>query len=528
MTFAPHPERSGHHGHLERLARKGTASVLGAAFSAVFGVLLVVIVTNGFDPTVAGTLFAATSAFLILEAVAVLGTDTGLVKWLPTLLATGRGVDVRRTLVVAMAPVLLTSVGAGVVLYLVAGPLAPVMVGTDAAATGETMLRALALVLPVATLHALVLAATRGMGTMRPTVVVENIGRFGLQALAVLAVLLLDGGAGALALAWALPYLPGLVVTSVWLHRLVARATAQAATGSVAPAPWSVLARGFWAYTGPRAIARVVQAGLKRSDVVMVAALASPAAAALYTAATRFVVLGQLFVQAVQQALSPQLSSLFAKRDTRAADSVYQAATQWSMLAAWPLYLVMAGFAPTLMLVFGDGYDVASDVVVILSLTMLLATACGPVDSVLLMSGRSWLSLANNTVALAINVVLNLLLIPLLDIRGAAISWSVAIVVRNLLPLVQVRRQLGITPVTRSSLVVAATAVACFGPIGVVGVALEPPTVVALALIAVGVAAYAVSIWTLRTRLGLDAFRSLARRRGAAPAPTPPPAAVGR
>ena len=56
--------------------------------------------------------------------------------------------------------------------------------------------------------------------------------------------------------------------------------------------------------------------------------------------------LGQLFVQSVQQALSPQLSALFARGETRAANSVFQAATLWSMIAAWPLYLVMAGFAP--------------------------------------------------------------------------------------------------------------------------------------------------------------------------------------
>ena len=41
-------------------------------------------------------------------------------------------------------------------------------------------------VLPVAALHDLVLAATRGTGSMTPTVLVENVGRLGLQALAVL------------------------------------------------------------------------------------------------------------------------------------------------------------------------------------------------------------------------------------------------------------------------------------------------------------------------------------------------------
>jgi len=83
VTMAAADRATEHRGQLERLARRGTASVVGAGFSAVFGILLVVIVTNGFSRTTAGTLFAATSSFLILESLALLGTDTGLVKVLP-------------------------------------------------------------------------------------------------------------------------------------------------------------------------------------------------------------------------------------------------------------------------------------------------------------------------------------------------------------------------------------------------------------------------------------------------------------
>ena len=145
------------------------------------------------------------------------------------------------------------------------------------------------------------------------------------------------------------------------------------------------------------------------------------------------------------------------------------------MIAAWPLYLVLAGFAPTLMAVFGEGYDVASDVVLILSLTMLLATACGPVDSVLLMAGRSWLSLRNSTVALAVNVGLNFVLIPLYGIRGAAISWSVAIVVRNLLPLLNVRRHLDMWPITATHRSWPPAAIVCFGGVDIVVALIDPP-----------------------------------------------------
>jgi O-antigen/teichoic acid export membrane protein len=495
-------------GHLEKLARRGTASVVGAGSAAVFGVLLVVIVTNGFPASLAGTLFTATATFLILESVALLGTDTGLVRCWPVQVASGRAADLPRTLVVAAAPVLGLSVVAAVAVYATAPALAPYLVGPEHAPTMSSMLRALALVLPVAAAYDVALAASRGLGSMRPTVVVDNVGRLGLQFVAVLVTYLAGGGALALALAWSLPYLVGLFAALWWLRVLLGRHA-----GAGQPTAWSVLVREFWGYTAPRAVARIVQSGLKRSDIVMVAALASPAEAALYTAATRFIVLGQLFVQSVQQALSPQLSSLFARAETRAADAVYQAATAWSLIAVWPLYLVTAGFAPTLMSVFGDGYAAAADVVVILSLTMLLATLCGPVDSVLLMAGRSWLSLVNNCVALAVNVALNLLLIPAAGIRGAAIAWSVAIVVRNVLPLTQVHRQLGLWPVTRSTAIAGLGAIACFGTVDLVVLAADPPLPVAAAMLAVATVVYLAGVWWRRAPLGLAAFASALRRR---------------
>jgi O-antigen/teichoic acid export membrane protein len=507
-TVAP-ASRVDHSGHLERLARRGTASVVGAGCSAVFGTLFVVVVTNGFSPSTAGTLFAATSAFLILESVAFLGTDTGLVRWLPVQLASGRSADLRRTLVVAGAPVVALSVLLGAGLFLSAAPLAPHLVGRGAAGAMTDMLRVLGVVLPVAALHALVLAATRGLGSIRPTVVVENVGRFGLQALGVVVVHLAGGGSQALVLAWAVPYVLGLVVAGSWLRVLVNARTSDGGP----PTSWRRLAREFWAYTALRAVARVMQTGLKRSDIVLVAALASPAQAALYTAATRFIVLGQLFVQSVQQALSPQISSLFARRDEGAALSVYRAATLWSMIVAWPLYLVLAGSASRLMGVFGEGYGGAADVVLILSLTMLLATACGPVDSVLLMAGRSWLSLRNSTVSLAVNVGLNLLLVPAWGIRGAAVSWAVAIVVRNLLPLLIVRRQLRMWPVTRATVHLGGVAVLCFGPVAALAGTTTLPLAPELALFTAALAVYSALVWRRRTVLGLEAFATAVSRR---------------
>ena len=232
-----------------------------------------------------------------------------------------------------------------------------------------------------------------------------------------------------------------------------------------------------------------------------------------------------------------EIAGLFARDERQAANSVYQAATLWSMIAAWPLYLFLAGFSPVLMGVFGEGYDVATDVVLILSLTMLLATACGPVDSVLLMAGHSWLSLRNSTVALVVNVGLNVLLIPLYGISGAAIAWAVAILVRNVQPLFQVRRHLSMWPLTKTHALVGVGAVLCFGAADGVAALSDLPLVLDLGLVVVASSAYLYGIWTWRDPLQLAVFGSALRRRASsrltprradlrpAASPAPPPAA---
>jgi len=58
------------------------------------------------------------------------------------------------------------------------------------------------------------------------------------------------------------------------------------------------------------------------------------------------------------------------------------------------------------------------------------------------MAGGSGRSLLNNALALAVDLVLDILLIPSMGMLGAAIGWAAAIVVRNVLPLLQVRGQL--------------------------------------------------------------------------------------
>jgi len=237
-----------------------------------------------------------------------------------------------------------------------------------------------------------------------------------------------------------------------------------------------------------------------------------PAQAAVYTAATRFLVAGQFGNQAISLAAQPRFTEMFTHRDTAAANRVYQATTAWLILLTWPLYQLAVCFGPQVLAVFGRSYDAGAAVIVILGLTMLLATGCGQVDMVLVTTGRSSWSLANGLLAVAVNVGLDVALIPAYGITGAAIGWSAAITVTNLLPLAQIAATQRLHPFGRGTAIAAALYAFCFGVLPLAARTLPGPgPATSLTAIAAGCLVMAAGLWRFRTELNLAAMPGTAQ-----------------
>ena len=152
-------------------------------------------------------------------------------------------------------------------------------------------------------------------------------------------------------------------------------------------------------------------------------------------------------------------------RDRSGANAVYQATTAWLIVLTWPLYLLAMIYGPEVLAVFGRSYQAGSSVMLILGLAMLVATGCGQVDMVLITTGRSSWSLINGLLAVAVNVALDLALIPRYGITGAAIGWAAAIAVTNLVPLVQVAIVARVHPFGPGSAVACLLSALSFGAI---------------------------------------------------------------
>lgn len=411
---------------MNRLARGGLAGVTGAGASALAQFLLVVVVTRAFPAEEAGTFFTAVALALMVAGIARLDAGNGLIYFI----ARSEVYDYRCVsgyFRAALAPPLVVASVAGVVFY--------------------PQLGVLAAVVPVMCAVDILLAATRGFGSMRPTVLLDGVLLPVAQVVLVAAAALVwrpaSGGGAAewLGIAWAVPYALVLVLAIVSLRGRMPRTPYLPGTG-----------RDLWRYTAPRSLAGAIQAVFQRLDIVIVAVLGGPVQAAVYTAATRFKVVGQLANQGLAQAVQPRLVRALAEGDVARARELYQAATMWLVLLTWPVWLGYAVLAPWLLRIFGSSYGSAVPIALVLSATMMLATACGMVDVVLTAAGHTTSSLLNLVAAVGCTVLLDLALIPSQGALGAAIGWSGGVIVKNLLPLWQIHTRYGLRPFGRHSL----------------------------------------------------------------------------
>jgi O-antigen/teichoic acid export membrane protein len=484
--------------------------MVGFAASALLQFVFVLLVTHGEAPGSAGVVFEALALFTILSNWGELGADTGVVRSVPRLLALQRTRELRPLLVVAFLPVLATGLVVALVVFVFAHQVAHVFFDAHHRHGATSVIRAVMPFLALSPLATVALAASRGFRTMLPYVAIQNIGLPLARVLGVLVPLVLGLGSLGVTVAWAAP-----VALTAIVALLIVRRLAEAATAGVADHSrrYRALATEFWSFSAPRGLAALFGVTITWLDVLLVGAMTSARSAAVYAAASRLAVLGAYAMQAVGMAVSPEFSALLAENRIKVVESLYQMATSWTMTFFWPAYLTLAIFAPLIMRIFGHSYGDGATALLILSLAGLLNLATGNSTMLLLMSGRSSLNLLNAGVSLALNIGLNLALIPKYGASGAALAWAVSIATNNVAAVVELRYVLGVHLAGPSYLAAASASALCFGGLGLLIRWFFPSSPTTLAIfVAVATPSYAILLWRARGVLQLHQFVGAIRR----------------
>lgn len=483
------------------LARATSLNLVGSAAAALSTLAILLVLTKGMGQATAGMFLSAVALFQVLSIAASLGVETGLVKWISARVDPSTRIMDRELLRVALIPVVTISVLFAVLTLLLSGKIGSFIGGEDLVLEATAIVSTMAWFIPPASVAYALLGATRGYGTMRPTVALDRLGRSVIQVSGVALAVGIGADPEIIALVWALPYVLLLILAGVWLSRIQNSDRILAQT----PIGWINAAARFWSFTAPRAVASIFRATFQWFDVVLVAGLASPEDAAVYAVATRLLQIGLLAAFSVGQAVEPRFGKSIAENDQRTTRSLYAITTGWLIILTWPLYILLALFAGSVLGVFGHGYVAGTTTVVVLSGAVMLGAGVGPVDILLVMAGKSLWSLWNTGAALGLNLVLNFVLIPTLGILGAAISLAVSRATANLLPLAQLNHLAGFHPFGDIWVRAALTSVVIFGGVGLTmklafGAGISTAVIAAV----IATAMYLPVLWRSRTLIGLD------------------------
>ena len=274
------------------------------------------------------------------------------------------------------------------------------------------------------------LAACSGFRTMRPNALIglmlDPVLRVVLTAAAISSGSGLDGVLRAFVV---VPYITA-VLALIWLAVLMRgpRIAARFESGEIMR-----FASVAW-------LATFTTQALLWVDQLILPLYVSSAELAIYSVATSVVVLATFAMSPISQSLAPRVADLTRRRELRRLGIAYKAAASWMLRFALPFFAIIFIFPRPLLGVFGTGYGLGATVTVILAFGKLTDVATGPCGTMLNQAGLNKLSLLDNVVALAINIGLNFLLIPEYGIRGAAVAWTISLVLVNAARALQVRR----------------------------------------------------------------------------------------
>lgn len=485
----------------ERLARGGLISLIGSGIAALSSLLLTVLVGQVLGATGTGIFFQALGIFTVLTQVLRLGTNTGIVRFIAEQRAFGREGGEWRIILFAAVPVALLSVLVSIGVWFGSEGLARWMSSPGETDLLAALLRNMAPFVAMAAVLGVVEASTRMLRGVAVFTLLQSVV-LPLSRLVAVGVFALAGATAWRAFeAWLLP-LPlllviGIVVVAAPLLRSFRRR-------AVSPREAHVTARTFWRFNLPRSVGSALEIALEWADVLIVAAVASPAVAGVYAVVTRVIKAGGIVDQAMRIAVSPTISAMLARSEHAKVSTLHTSVVRAMVLLSWPFYVLTISMGGAVLSLFGPEFVVGWAPMVLLSVSLMLQISCGMLQSILIQGGKSTWQMYNKAIAVTLSIVGNLALVPVLGIWGASITWLVVAVTDNMIAAVQVHRGMGVHLQPVRLLPAMVPPVLVFGLGGAVfSIFWEPGPLPLLAALAILGPTYLAVLWLFRRALDI-------------------------
>jgi O-antigen/teichoic acid export membrane protein len=178
----------------------------------------------------------------------------------------------------------------------------------------------------------------------------------------------------------------------------------------------------------------------------------------VYNVVVLLATLATLFTFSFNAIFSPIIADVYHRGRVGLMESLLHTITRWIVILTLPMFAWLVISGQSVLRMFGYEFTRGYTALVILAAAYMIESATGSISSCLAMTKYQRYNVYNILVMAVVAVVLNVILVPRMGILGAAIGTGAAVVLVNIVRLIEGKLLLGVFPFDRSSLKILVTA----------------------------------------------------------------------
>ena len=181
-----------------------------------------------------------------------------------------------------------------------------------------------------------------------------------------------------------------------------------------------------------------------RVDLMMLGSISGASSVGIYVVVSRLTQQMYIVSAVINNSMLPSIAKLYNQGEIVTLQRIITKSARVSTAASLLVSIVLIAFSNPLLSLFGSDFKSGNFALSILVFGQIINISTGAVGSILTMSNNEIFLITSITLSTLLNVSINLVLIPKMDITGAAIATSVSLAVWNIMSYYFVKKKTGI------------------------------------------------------------------------------------
>ena len=423
---------------LAKVGKGASLLFIGTMLGMVFGFFMRVVIARFYSVEDYGIFNLYYSFLLIFGSVGALGLRDGLNRYIGYYTGKREEEKIASTIKWGIIIGVISGILLGALLIFTSQYIAPILSEDP---NFVFYLRVVGITTPFLVIFNVIISIFRGFERAKERIIFSSLGR---QSLILIAVSIV----GLMALPFEILIIAvsvAIIVITIALYIYYRKKIKNFVTKSTDYFQNSQIGKNLLLFSLPLLLVSIMAKVMGYTDTLMLAYFETEAEVGLYNAAkpiSRLIKTGLTVSIFIYQ---PLVSKLYAQKKYEENEVIYTSLAKWISFLTLPMALCFIFFPRVVLSVFGEGYGIAASTLQVLAIMYFIRNVAGPFHSTLIGYGKSKFVMYVNSTSAFLNVLANLILIPIYGVLGAAIATGLtSVLVGTIIKSIKVYKLTGI------------------------------------------------------------------------------------